>query len=102
MLLNPHSKSELTQQLRTTGIPLDEAFSFMSSLYFRGKLAYATTFAKSVIGLPTTLVITPSRGLLRPETIVKIEDLADISAERIEVHNPKYRDPLERDLRLLS
>ncbi len=102
MLFNPHSKSELPQRLRTTGIPLGEAFSFMSSLYFRGKLAYATTFGKPVPGMPTTLVITPSRGLLRPEMIVKIEDLADISAERIEAHNPKYRDPLERDLRLLS
>jgi len=102
MLFNPQSKSVLSERLRTTGIPLGEAFSFMSSLYFRGKLAYATTFAKPTPGMPTTLVITPSRGLLRPETIVKFEDLTAISAERIQAHNPKYRDPLERDLRLLS
>lgn len=102
MLLDPHATFELAQRLRTTGISLGEAFSFMSSLYFRGKLTYAATFSKTVEGIPGSLVITPSCGLLRPETTVKLAELAEIVGERIAAHNPKYRDPLERDLRILS
>jgi hypothetical protein len=102
MLFNPHAEFELAHRLRTTGISLGEAFSFMSALYFRGKLAYVSTFAKSTLGVPGSLVITPSRGLLRPEMTVKLADLAEITGERIVADNPKYREPLERDLRLLS
>jgi len=47
-------------------------------------------------------VITPCRGLLRPETIVGMEEIEEISNERVAVDNPKYRDPLERDLGLLA
>jgi hypothetical protein len=102
MLLNPNANFELAQRLRDTGIPLGEAFSFMSSLYFRGKLAYTATFSQNTPAIPGTWIITSSRGLLRPETIVRLRELKEISSERILADNPKYRDPLERDLRLLS
>ncbi len=102
MLLNPLATFDLAERLRTTGISLGEAFSFMSSLYFRGKLTYAATFSKPSQEIPGSLLITPSRGLLRPETTVKLAELAEIVGERIAVHNPRYRDPLERDLRVLS
>jgi hypothetical protein len=102
MLFNPRAKFELAERLRTTGISLGEAFSFMSSLYFRGKLAYAGTFSQTVSGISGTLVITPCRGLMRPETQVRLSELAEIVGERIVHHNSKYRDPLERDLRALS
>ena len=102
MLLNPRADFELAQRLKTTGVSLGEAFSFMSSLYFRGKLAYATTFSQRTGAVPNTLIITSSRGLVRPETMVGLRELEDISRERIVAHNPRYCDPLERDLRLLS
>jgi hypothetical protein len=102
MLFNPKAEFQLAQRLRTTGISLGEAFSFMSALYFRGKLAYTSAFARSTEGVPGALVITASRGLLRPETIVGFEELRGIVADRIAAKNPKYRDPLERDLRWLS
>lgn len=102
MLLSPSANFELAQRLRTTGISLGEAFSFMSSLYFRGKLAYAAAFPHNTGTIPGALIITSSRGLLRPETMVPLPELEQISSERIVAHNPKYRDPLERDLRLLS
>jgi hypothetical protein len=102
MLLNPAADFELARRLRKTGISLGEAFSFMSSLYFRGKLAYTATFSQGRAAPAGTLVITSSRGLLPPETLVKLEELEEISNERILADNPKYRDPLERDLRLLS
>jgi hypothetical protein len=93
---------DLAQRLRTTGIELGEAFSFMSPLYFRGKLLYASTFANAPEGVPSALVITPSRGLLAPKTIVRLEELVEICDQQVDVRNPKYRDPLERDLGLLS
>lgn len=102
MLLSPTANFELAQRLRETGITLGEAFSFMSSLYFRGKLGYAATFSQNAAALPGTLIITSSRGLLSPETIVKLPELEEISSEPILADNPRYRDPLERDLRQLS
>ena len=42
-LLRKNSRSELAQRLRDTGVPLGELFSFLSALYFRGKLTYAQT-----------------------------------------------------------
>src|SRR5437870_5647388 len=45
-VLSPQSKSEAAQRLRSTdGIPLGDLFSFVSGLYFRGKLTYARHFA---------------------------------------------------------
>ena len=34
----------LARALRSTGATLGEVFSFVSSLYFRGKIAYAAAF----------------------------------------------------------
>ncbi|HTQ97405.1 MAG TPA: hypothetical protein VMH89_11405 [Candidatus Acidoferrum sp.] len=102
MLVNPKSQFELAQRLRTTGITLGEAYSFMSSLYFRGKLAYAAAFSSQSHDLPSIQIITPTRGLLSPHTAVNLADLAELGVERILEKNPRYRDPLERDLRKLS
>jgi hypothetical protein len=101
-LLNPLATFDLATRLRTTGISLGEAFSFMSSLYFRGKLTYAATFLKAEQGAPGSLVITPSRGLISPEKTVNLEQLTEILGDRIVADNPRYRDPLERDLRALA
>ena len=43
-LLLKSQTSPLTARLANGGAPLGEVFTFMSSLYFRGKLAYATRF----------------------------------------------------------
>jgi len=102
MLLNCNAKFEMAQRLRTTGVPIGEMYSFMSPLYFRGKLAYAMTFANAPSGSPASLVITPTRGLVRPETIVKLGDVSELQNERLVAENPRYRDALERDLRRLS
>ncbi|HUN63751.1 MAG TPA: hypothetical protein VMU53_17260 [Candidatus Sulfotelmatobacter sp.] len=102
MLFHPESQFDLAQRLRTVGITLGEAFSFVSPLYFRAKLAYASAFSRPSNGVPGTLVITPSRGLLPPEMIVTLAEFRAITSENITAHNPAYRDPLERDLRALA
>lgn len=47
LLFNENADSALARALRTReGVPIGEVFRFVSSLYFRGKLAYATKFAR--------------------------------------------------------
>ena len=97
LLLNGSSAFELAQRIRRQGAPIGEVFTFISSLYFRGKLAYAQGFSNPPVGLPGTLIVTSSRGLLPPETIVTLDDLREMSAVPIEPGDARYREPLCRD-----
>jgi hypothetical protein len=101
MLLRPEAKSDLAQRLRGTGVSLGELFTFMSSLYFRGKLTYSQAFANPPVNCPGTLIITPSRGLLPPETTVTLRQMQEISLARVDHTDDTYRQLLERDTRLL-
>ena len=92
----------LAHRLQNGGLPLGEAFSFISGLYFRGKLAYATAFASAPDGLPGALVITACGGLLPPETLVNQKQLCLISSASVDASEPRYRVPLERDARLVA
>jgi hypothetical protein len=102
LLLNGNSEFELARRIRGQGAPLGELFSFISSLYFRGKLAYARAFSIPPTGFPAMLVMTTSRGLLPPETIVTIEDLLEMSQVPIDTSDSRYRGPLCRDARALG
>ena len=47
LLLNPGAAFDLAERIRRReGAPLGEVFSFLSGLYFRGKLAYANAFGR--------------------------------------------------------
>lgn len=102
MLLREDAASPLAHKLRTTGAPLGEVFRFVSQLYFRGKLAYASAFSRPSAGAPGTLIITGGRGLLAPETIVTTDDLAGFASIDIDLGCPEYRIPLERDIAALA
>ncbi len=79
LLLNERATFDLAARLRSPGgVTLGEAFSFVSGLYFRGKLAYAVRFARAPAGVAGAQVITTNRGLLLPETPVGLLDLARI------------------------
>ena len=100
MLLNGRAEFELARRLRAAdAVSLGEVFVFLSGLYFRGKLAYATAFARP--DLSRVLVITPTRGLLPAATLVTLADLREFAEVDIEEGDPRYRRPLERDLRRL-
>jgi hypothetical protein len=100
MLLNGRAEFELARRLRAADtVSLGEVFVFLSGLYFRGKLAYANAFARP--DLSRVLVITPTRGLLPAETLVTLADLREFAEVDIEEGDPRYRRPLERDLRRL-
>lgn len=93
----------LARQLRTAeGAELGEVFSFLSGLYFRGKMAYVRRFASPPEGLPGSLVITPTRGLVPPEAQIGVDLLREFAAGSVELGNPGYRNPLEAHARALA
>jgi hypothetical protein len=103
LLLREQAAFPLAVQLRSSpGVPLGEAFSFLSGLYFRGKLAYAERFARPPEGTPGVQVITTDRGLLSGDARVGIEDLRKFGKVDIRQDHPSYRLPLERDTKLLQ
>ena len=89
MLLKSQT-SPLTTRLTNGGAPLGEVFAFMSSLYFRGKLAYATRFGRA-------FVITPGRGLLPADVLIRIDDLRQMATVEVDEAVPAFREPLVRD-----
>jgi len=101
LLTAPESQLELAQRLRGPGVPLGELFAFISSLYFRGKLSYATRFAVAPTGAEGVHIITPSAGLLPPDMMVTMEQFREFIAEPVHAENEGYRIPLERDARKL-
>ena len=78
---------------------LGELFSFISGLYFRGKLEYARVFRTPPVDVSGSMVITASAGLLSPETIVTADQLREWAANNIDAHEPRYRSALDRDCR---
>jgi hypothetical protein len=99
LLLREQASFALATRLRgETGIALGEAFSFMSGLYFRGKLAYARRFARPPAGTAGALVITSNRGLLPADTPVGPGDLRALAMVEIRSSEPRYRAPLLADL----
>jgi hypothetical protein len=103
VLLNPAATFALAERLRSAeGVPLGEVFSFLSGLYFRGKLAYARAFARRPRRQPATFVITTDRGLMDPTTCVTRNDLLSFAAVDIAGGNRAYLDPLERSVQTLA
>lgn len=99
LLFNARADFTLAQRVRSeSGAPLGEVFSFLSGLYFRGKLTYARAFAsppsEAVSGVQ---IITPSDGLCSPELMVTLEDLEAFAEVPIGADEALYRVPLERD-----
>ena len=99
VLLRPQASFELAVRLRESGVPLADAFSFMSGLYFRGKAAYARAFANPPTGAPSALVITPSRGLVPLDLTVTVQDLCGFADVPIDLGEPRYRAPLDASAR---
>ena len=84
------------------GAPLGEVFTFLSGLYFRGKLRYAETFARPPAGLPGVFVITAGDGLLTPQTRVTVETLRRWADVPIGPNELRYTEPLRRDAARLA
>ena len=103
LVLRERARFDLALRLRDReGAPLGEVFSFLSGLYFRGKLAYARSFARPVAGVAGTMVITPCQGLRSPDVRVGVPLLRRYAGVDIDAADPRYRRPLVRDARALA
>jgi hypothetical protein len=105
LIFRDNAAFPLALRLRDGGLSLGESFSFISGLYFRGKLAYAQAFAQPpphAQGARGAMVITACGGLLPAETLITREDLYKISSASVSLSEARYRIPLERDARLLA
>ena len=85
----------LAERLRSEGgAPLGDVFSFLSSLYFRGKKAYAEAFGRAPPSLHPGLVISAGEGLRFVHEPVTVERLRAWSAVDIAEDNPRFIEPL--------
>ncbi len=107
-VLSPNATFALAERLRSRrGAPIGEVFSFVSGLYFRGKLAYARQFAappetgNAVIGSGVH-VITPCAGLRGPDTLITRAAMMAFAACEVHAGNADYRRPLARSARALE
>ena len=103
IVLRDEATFDLARRLRTPeGASLGEVFCFLSGLYFRGKLAYARSFARSGAGVASVAVITPCQGLQSPDVRVGVPLLRRYGAVDIDATDARYRRPLLRDARALA
>jgi predicted kinase len=103
LLLREGAASHLAQRIRSDpGAPLGEVFSFLSSLYFRGKLTYARAFARPPAGLCGAFVITPGEGLRDPAEPVTLARLQQYGNVPIKPGERRFLQPLLRDAQALS
>jgi hypothetical protein len=98
-MLRPRTPHPIAARLQAGTLTLADAFSFCSGLYFRGKITYARAFAQTP---DAALVITPTRGLQSPDTLVTANLIREFASIDISEDDARYRRPLERDLDALA
>jgi hypothetical protein len=101
-LLRDGAASALALRLRSAGASVGDVYTFMSGLYFRGKLAYARAFANPPGGCIGIHVIVPGRGLRDPAELVDLDGLRAIAAVPVDPADARYADPLRRDATRLA
>lgn len=97
MAMNERAGFDLAVKLRREGAPISEVFTFLSGLYFRGKVAYSQAFASPPEGAAHALVITAGRGLVALDHVLTLNDLRQIAEVPVDASEPRFREPLERD-----
>jgi len=104
LLLNDRATFDIAKQVRSEeGAPLGDVFSFLSGLYFRGKLTYARAFASPPPSETSGVhLITATDGLWSPTKRVTLSDLERFATVPIDAKEPRYRLPLERDAERLA
>ncbi|HEY4565104.1 MAG TPA: hypothetical protein VIJ36_19120, partial [Thermoanaerobaculia bacterium] len=89
------------------GVTIDEAFTFMSSLYFRGKITYARHFAapppELALGTPDdgVLVIAPGFGLVPPSWRITPEEMKTLRRTPVDLKSRAYCGPMKRHVEQL-
>jgi len=102
MLLREEAEFDLALRVRRGIATIGEIYSFISGLYFRGKVAYMDVFGAAPSGLPPGMVIVPGRGLLPIHTVIEYKQIVDIANVAVEAGNAAYSAPFLRDLAVLD
>lgn len=86
-LMSPRSKSDAAMLYRSDeGVPIADAFTYMSALYFRGKIAYARHFAAP----ENAYVIAPGFGLVPPDWRITVERMAALRKTDVSTKDGRY------------
>jgi hypothetical protein len=97
MLFRQPATFELAASLHRGEATIGQVYSFISGLYFRGKVVYADAFSCG-----TARVIVPGAGLLPLGTPITLEQIRTFSGVSIERDYEMYRAALLRDALLLA
>src|SRR5262252_2657725 len=89
------SSVELGVQLRDGRAPIGDVFSWLSALYFRGKLTYARAFAAAPAHV---LVMAPGAGLRTPDAAISVAHLRAMGT--VDVESEAFVQALRRDAQL--
>jgi len=102
-LMRANGRSALAQRLRSgEGATIGEVFTFMSGLYFRGKLAYASAFANPPDGCFGIQVIVPGLGLVPASASIDLAGLRAVAQVPVDPGNRRFTAPLRRDAARLA
>ena len=103
LIFNRNTGFELARRMqRGEAASIGEVFTFLSGLYFRGKVTYAEVFSRPPRGVPGSLVITSNRGLLSVETPITLTELQAFAAVDVDHLDELFRGPLTRDAAALN
>lgn len=104
-LASPRAKFEAAVRYRSEeGVPIADAFAFMSALYFRGKIAYARRFAQPSPRVPGDgiFVITSGYGLVPPDWRLTPERMKRMQKIDVDLSAHSYTRPLRDHAELLA
>src|SRR5260370_28213666 len=73
MLMRDDLQFDLGKRLHGGVATIGEVYAFISGLYFRGKIAYASAFPSPPGGVPASLLIVPGARLVPPARCLSIE-----------------------------
>ena len=102
LLTRPEASFELARQVRIGDAKLGDVFTFCSGLYLRGKLAYGQHFAQPPDAVAGVQIITPTRGLVSPETRLGIEELREFVSVAVAADESRFTRPLQRSAEVLA
>jgi hypothetical protein len=104
-LTSPRAQFSAALRYRSPeGVPIEDAFAFMSALYFRGKIAYARRFAAPPPGVEGSgiLIIAPGFGLVSDGWALREDNMKKLRRTPVDVRRPAYRRPLEQHAKALA
>jgi hypothetical protein len=94
LLTSPRARVERAHRVQREGAPIGELMSFVSGLYFRGKLTYARAFGRPPAGSAGALVIVPGLPLTGADTVMTPDQVAAAAAIPVSADEPRFTGPL--------